>query len=35
MRQVEVSALPLLEPGNFEGALVVFWAAEDAGTEPG
>src|SRR5436305_7915953 len=29
LRQVEVSALPLLEPGNFEGALVVFWTVED------
>ena len=30
MRQVEVSALPLLEPGFYEGALVVFWPIEDA-----
>jgi hypothetical protein len=30
LREVEVSALPLLEPGNFEGALVVFWPVEDA-----
>jgi PAS domain-containing protein len=29
---VEVSALPLLEPGNYEGALIVFWRVED--TEP-
>jgi PAS domain-containing protein len=30
LREVHVSALPLLEPGNFEGALIVFWAVEDA-----
>jgi len=30
LRQVEVSALPLLEPGFYEGALVVFWPVEDA-----
>jgi PAS domain-containing protein len=29
---VEVSALPLLEPGNYEGALIVFWRVEN--TEP-
>jgi PAS domain-containing protein len=28
--EVEVSALPLVEPGNFEGALVVFWPPDDA-----
>ena len=30
LREVEVSALPLLEPGFYEGALVVFWPVEDA-----
>lgn len=30
LREVEVSALPLLEPGYFEGALVVFWPIEAA-----
>ena len=30
LEEVEVSALPLVEPGNFEGALVVFWPPEDA-----
>ncbi len=30
LREVEVSALPLLQPGHFEGALVVFWPIEDA-----
>lgn len=30
LREVEISALPLLEPGNFEGALVVLWPVEDA-----
>jgi PAS domain-containing protein len=30
LREVEVSALPLLEPGFYEGALVVFWPIEDA-----
>jgi PAS domain-containing protein len=30
LREVEVSALPLLEPGHFEGALVAFWPAEEA-----
>jgi PAS domain-containing protein len=30
MTEVELSALPLLEPGNFEGALVVFWPVEAA-----
>jgi PAS domain-containing protein len=30
LREVEVSALPLLEPGNFEGALLIFWRVEDA-----
>jgi PAS domain-containing protein len=28
VREVELSALPLLEPGSFEGALVVFWPVE-------
>lgn len=31
--EVEVSALPLLEPGYFEGALVVFWPVETAAPE--
>jgi PAS domain-containing protein len=30
LRDVEVSSIPLLEPDNFEGALVMFWPAEDA-----
>ncbi len=30
LKEVEVSALPLVEPGNYEGALVVFWPVEDA-----
>ena len=30
LREVEVSALPLLEPGYYEGALVVLWPVEDA-----
>ena len=30
VREVELSALPLLEAGNFEGALVVFWPVEAA-----
>jgi PAS domain-containing protein len=30
VREVKLSALPLLEPGHFEGALVVFWPV-DAG----
>jgi PAS domain-containing protein len=30
LREVEVSALPLLEPGYFEGALLAFWPVEDA-----
>lgn len=30
LREVEVSALPLLEPDFYEGALVVFWPVEDA-----
>lgn len=29
VRQVDVSVLPLLEPGHFEGALVAFWPVED------
>jgi PAS domain-containing protein len=33
LREVEVSALPLLEPGFHEGALVVFWPLEDAAPE--
>lgn len=28
LREVDVSALPLLEPGYFEGALIVFWPVE-------
>ena len=28
LRQIEVSAIPLLEPDNYEGALVVFWPVE-------
>jgi PAS domain-containing protein len=28
MREVEVSALPLLEPGFLEGVLLVFWPVE-------
>jgi PAS domain-containing protein len=30
LREVEVSALPLLEPDNYEGALVVFWPVEES-----
>jgi PAS domain-containing protein len=30
LREVEVSALPLLEPDHYEGALVVFWPVEAA-----
>jgi PAS domain-containing protein len=30
MREVEVSALPMLEPDNYEGALVIFWPVEAA-----
>jgi len=30
LREVEVSALPLLEPDRYEGALVVFWPVEAA-----
>jgi len=30
LRDVEVSALPLLEPGYFEGVLVAFWPIEEA-----
>lgn len=33
LREVEVSALPLLEPGFYEGALVVFWPVEAAAPE--
>ncbi len=33
LREVEVSALPLLEPDFYEGALVVFWPIEDAARE--
>jgi PAS domain-containing protein len=29
LREVEVSAIPMLEPDNFEGALIVFWPVED------
>jgi PAS domain-containing protein len=35
LREVEVSALPLLEPGYFEGALLAFWPVEDAATAVG
>jgi PAS domain-containing protein len=28
LREVEVTALPLLEPGYFEGAMLVFWPVE-------
>jgi PAS domain-containing protein len=34
LREIEVSAIPMLEPDNFEGALVVFWPVEDAGDLP-
>jgi PAS domain-containing protein len=30
LQEVEVSALPLLEPDFLEGALIVFWPIEDA-----
>jgi PAS domain-containing protein len=30
LREVEVSAIPLLEPDHYEGALVVFWPVEEA-----
>ena len=30
LRDVEVSAIPLLEPDHYEGALVVFWPVEEA-----
>src|SRR3977135_264812 len=30
LREVEVSALPLLDPDRYEGALVVFWPVEPA-----
>jgi PAS domain-containing protein len=30
LQEVEVSALPLVEPGNYEGALIVFWPVEEA-----
>jgi PAS domain-containing protein len=33
LREVEVSALPLLEPDFYEGALVVFWPIEAAASE--
>lgn len=33
MREVEVSALPMLEPDHYEGALVVFWPIEAAAAE--
>jgi len=32
-KEVEVSALPLLEPDNYEGALIVFWPIEAAADE--
>ena len=28
LREVEVSAIPLLEPDHFEGAMIVFWPVE-------
>jgi PAS domain-containing protein len=30
LREVEVSAVPLLDPDNYEGALVLFWPVEAA-----
>jgi PAS domain-containing protein len=30
LREIEMSALPLLEPDHFEGALLVFWPIEQA-----
>jgi len=30
LQEVEVSALPLVEAGEYEGSLVVFWPVEDA-----
>ena len=33
LHEVEVSALPLLEPDFYEGALVVFWPVDDAAPE--
>jgi hypothetical protein len=33
LQEVEVSALPLLEPDFYEGARVVFWPVEDAAPE--
>jgi PAS domain-containing protein len=30
LREVEVSAIPLLEPDHYEGALLVFWPVEQA-----
>jgi len=30
LRAVEVSALPLVEPGYYEGVLLVFWPVEDS-----
>jgi PAS domain-containing protein len=35
LQEVEVSALPLMEPGFYEGALVVFWPVEDDAFESG
>lgn len=32
LRDVEVSAIPLVEPGYYEGVLLVFWPVEDAAT---
>jgi len=31
--QVELSAIPMLDPDHFEGALIVFWPVEAAGPE--
>ena len=33
LQEVEVTALPLLEPDFYEGALVVFWPVEDAASD--
>lgn len=32
LREVDVSAIPLLEPGYFEGALLAFWPVEQGTT---
>ena len=33
LRAVEVTAVPLLDPDNYEGAVVLFWPAEAGGME--